>query len=337
MKKGIIRHCFVAFLLICLTISIISPNVALAQPGTFSNSGQALGSSDSFSVALGDLDLDGDLDAFVANYNSQANMVWLNNGSGTFSDSGQPALGSSDSLGVALGDLDSDGDLDAFVANYNSQANMVWNNGAHDYGDAPAPYPTADAYHIVGISTYLGSAIDPECQALPDDDAIGDDNNNLADEDGVSFDTSMVLCQQADITVTASEAGFLNTWIDFNADGDWDDANERVFNNYPLSSGPNLLSFTVPCDAVAGETFARFRFSTDNSINSYDGYAANGEIEDYKIEIVEPLALPEGPVSVGGDVYPVNKLEILAPWIGLAMLIIGGISWVVLRPHRARN
>jgi len=38
-------------------------------------------------VTLGDLDGDGDLDAWVANL-SQANRVWLNDGSGTFTDSG---------------------------------------------------------------------------------------------------------------------------------------------------------------------------------------------------------------------------------------------------------
>jgi hypothetical protein len=57
-------------------------------------------------VALGDVDGDGDLDVFVAN-NGQANRVWVNDGSGGFSDSGQ-SLGSSFSYGVALGDVDGD-------------------------------------------------------------------------------------------------------------------------------------------------------------------------------------------------------------------------------------
>ena len=52
-------------------------------------------------MALGDVDGDGDLDAMVANYN-QANRVWLNNGSGTFTNSGQ-ALGSASSQGVRVG------------------------------------------------------------------------------------------------------------------------------------------------------------------------------------------------------------------------------------------
>jgi hypothetical protein len=96
--------------------------------GVFTDSLPGLGSSDSRGIALGDLDGNGTLDAFVANRTpfGQANKVWLNDGSGAFSDSGQ-GLGSSPSYDVSLGDLDGDGDLDAFVANY-TQANRVWKN-----------------------------------------------------------------------------------------------------------------------------------------------------------------------------------------------------------------
>ena len=108
-------------------------------PGTFADSGQSLGNSFSYGVALGDVDGDGDLDAFVANdqYPSgQANKVWLNNGSGTFSDSGQ-SLGSSHSWDVALGDVDGDGDLDAFVANFYNEPNEVWlNDGSGMFSDS---------------------------------------------------------------------------------------------------------------------------------------------------------------------------------------------------------
>ena len=107
-------------------------------PGTFADSGQALGNSSSLGIALGDLDGDGDLDAWVANYSDssgfgQANRVWVNQGGdqggipGTYADSGQ-ALGNSEATDVALGDLDGDGDLDAWVTNYFGQANRVWIN-----------------------------------------------------------------------------------------------------------------------------------------------------------------------------------------------------------------
>ena len=55
------------------------------------------------------------------------NTVWVNDGTGTFTDSGL-SLGSSCTSAVALGDLDGDGDLDAFVGNSYGQSNKVWLN-----------------------------------------------------------------------------------------------------------------------------------------------------------------------------------------------------------------
>jgi len=89
----------------------------------------------SFAVTLGDVDGDGDFDAFVANGHTddtgEDNTIWLNDGTGHFADTGQrlgdPCCNSNDSRAVSLGDLDSDGDLDAFVGNYNGY-NAVWLN-----------------------------------------------------------------------------------------------------------------------------------------------------------------------------------------------------------------
>jgi hypothetical protein len=110
-------------------------NDSVHRNAPFVDSGQSLGSSSSFAVALGDMDKDGDLDAFVTN-EAQPNKVWLNDGSGTFTDSGQN-LGSANSYDVALGDVDRDGDLDAFVANYLGQPNKVWlNDGSGTFSDS---------------------------------------------------------------------------------------------------------------------------------------------------------------------------------------------------------
>jgi uncharacterized repeat protein (TIGR01451 family) len=106
--------------------------------GVFTGTDQQLGDQQSLKVALGDLDSDGDLDAFVANgWIELPNTVWLNDGAGGFVDSGQ-RLGDGDSRGVALGDVDNDGDLDAVVANWGFHSiDRVWlNDGLGSFIDS---------------------------------------------------------------------------------------------------------------------------------------------------------------------------------------------------------
>ena len=47
------------------------------------------------------------------------------------------------------------------------------------------------------------------------------------------------------VFVTASGAGFLNGWIDFNRDGDFD-APEKIFTDRAVISGVNRLTYNVP-------------------------------------------------------------------------------------------
>jgi hypothetical protein len=91
----------------------------------FVNSGQSLGSAVSDEVVLGDVNGNGSLDAFVANFG--ADKVWLNDGSGQFIDNGQNLGGALDfSAGVGLADLNGSGRADAFVAG--DGPNQVWLN-----------------------------------------------------------------------------------------------------------------------------------------------------------------------------------------------------------------
>ncbi len=80
------------------------PNIPNPIEVGFTDSGQRLGNSSSSSVALGDLNEDGLLDAFVANHHEQGDRVWFGSGDGIFIDSGQ-SLGNFQSVKVKLGDL----------------------------------------------------------------------------------------------------------------------------------------------------------------------------------------------------------------------------------------
>jgi len=99
--------------------------------GNFVDSSQRLGDTDSSSVALGDVDNDGDLDALVGNANSA--LLWLNQGgtqngqAGTFILSNHAITGKQ-TRAVLLSDLDSDGDQDALITGL-KQAVIWWNDG----------------------------------------------------------------------------------------------------------------------------------------------------------------------------------------------------------------
>jgi hypothetical protein len=89
-------------------------------------------------AALGDLDGDDDLDVFITNGDrsgSYPSSVWINDGTGRFTDSNQQ-FGSTFFGWVVLGDLNGDGSLDAFISNFR-QPNQIWlNDGIGNFLDS---------------------------------------------------------------------------------------------------------------------------------------------------------------------------------------------------------
>jgi hypothetical protein len=142
------------------------------------------------------------------------------------------------------------------------------------------------ARHLIvpGISLNVGVP-DAELDGQPTPGADGDDNTGIDDEDGVGIPA---LYRGAPTAIGLSNAGngYLNAWIDFNADGDWNDSGEQIALNVNLVGGTSAWPINVPTTAALGTTYARFRFSTQLGL-APTGPAPDGEVEDYAVVIKE--------------------------------------------------
>ncbi len=232
--------------------------------GLFTDSGQVLGNSQSIELAMGDVDGDGDLDAFVVNYGGQANKVWINDGSGGFTDSGQ-TLGSSLSLGVDMGDVDGDGDLDAFTTNYSGQSNIVWlNNGSGVFTDSGQTLGNSNSYNV----------------ALDDVDGDGDLDAFVANGDP-SANTNKVWLNNGSGVFTDSGQALGNsnsidvTLCDVDGDGDLDAfvSNDGQANKVWINDGSGV--FTDSGQAL-GNSYSRGLVSGDmDGDGDLDVFVAN--------------------------------------------------------------
>ncbi len=175
-----------------------------------------------------------------------------------------------------------------------------------DFGDAPDGigtniFPTLlnsnGARHAIVPGIHLGNIVDAEPDGQPDLAASGDDIDLVYpsasdDEDGVTFTSQLISGSTATITVASSVDGYLDAWMDFNGDGQWTATAEHIFTSVPLAAVTNNLSFNIPTSATPGTSYIRFRFRDyDNPLN-YNGAAENGEVEDYRVEIMDGSIAP---------------------------------------------
>jgi hypothetical protein len=183
-----------------------------------------------------------------------------------------------------------------------------------DFSDAPLPFPTIllqnGASHVIEDGFYLGNTVDAEPDGIPSVNADGD----VGDEDGVTFVESLVPGQTARVQVVASQLGRLDAWADFNQDGDWNDAGEQIFDSVVVRQGVNPLDVAVPETAAKGSTYVRFRLSRTGNLTP-EGLALNGEVEDYRVDIVSqlPWQNEDNPLDVDDSnaVVPLDALLVI--------------------------
>ncbi|MFN7291167.1 MAG: tandem-95 repeat protein, partial [Pirellula sp.] len=173
-----------------------------------------------------------------------------------------------------------------------------------DYGDTPDPvtttpgrYPTTlanDGARHVSIPGGLrfGAAVTPDLDGRPTPLADGDQG-----DDGVKFrfqGLDMPLFNRTvgtNVSIGLNEPGFVDGWIDFNADGDWNDPGEHVLQNVEFTTTTLDQNFSIrvpstfPVPATGLTSFARFRTSTAGN-HLPTGLALDGEVEDYMVRII---------------------------------------------------
>lgn len=160
-----------------------------------------------------------------------------------------------------------------------------------------------------------GSVINPADVRTLTDASSGDVTVEVSgdDEDGViftsaqnplgTFNPSPGSVTPIEVTVNVLDGGsaVLEAWIDFNADGDWDDPGELVISpTLPVPNGVENPAIFGPGETVrdyditipsttqtsTSDTYARFRVSRTGT-GSPVGLALSGEVEDYLIRVVD--------------------------------------------------
>jgi hypothetical protein len=212
-----------------------------------------------------------------------------------------------------------DGEVEDYLVSIEPGNNP--DNEKLDFGDAPnkrAHFPVTlaenGARHRITDGPGLGKYIDAEADGQPSFFANKDDNTLLPDdEDGVQFLTPWIAGTTAKVAVSNyGTDGLLNAWIDFDGNLNWDPS-EQIFTDEPIagSGAVTYLSFNVPSNSRTGRGYARFRINTDGGLNP-DGYANDGEVEDYmnrihRLEILVPELFPWH-VNTVNQAVPVSDL-----------------------------
>lgn len=182
----------------------------------------------------------------------------------------------------------------------------------YDFGDAPDSYKALftsngprHSYSSVFPAVCIGNVVDADEEGSPNTTSIGDDNSGLDDEDGFVTLPDLNLAQNS-YTLTSipvknnsGKSAYLAGWIDFNKNGTFDPSEASCVQVPSTGAQTVTLSwngYTIPS---VGTTYARFRITTDTNITQVNrllcspvGIAADGEVEDYKVNITNVTILP---------------------------------------------
>ena len=265
-------------------------------------------------VTACDFDQDGDLDVYVSSYRLQPNLLWLNNGKATFTESAKKfgviatssGFGGGHSIGSAWGDFNNDGLIDLFAGNFahvdgrgnQPKSRFLQNLGAKqaykfkDLGTCGVHYqesyatPSAGDYDNDGnldvfFTTVYGTA------------SFGRKNNPVLFRNNGEFAVK-------DVTAAGLPPTYQAAWADFNNDGALDLlSGGKLFQN--TVSGKSWLEVGLQGDGAQvnrSAVGAQVRITIGKKIYTRQVEAGTGEGNQNDMRLHFGLGDHKGPVSL---------------------------------------
>ncbi len=177
-----------------------------------------------------------------------------------------------------------------------------------DYGDAPAAYPIAwhthltdsdgdnklDATTAVWLGTYTGFESQSKTSASATGDEYDDAMSFGSNPGQFPIDVAIGTTYNVTVTLNGNQTGdnvFLGMWIDWNADGIFDDFHTVTgVTNSPVDVS---VGITPPTNYVDGTAVVvRLRVDDEELMETdFEGSLSNGETEDYLYDVTLPVEL----------------------------------------------
>jgi|GEM_PF-639447 len=173
-----------------------------------------------------------------------------------------------------------------------------------DFGDAPNTYGTLynsrsipAAFHLlnntVPNTVYFGNGVDGDGNGISNSTSTGDDSEVSSigggdDEDGIASLTTLNSAESNySTTLSCTDGGFVGGWVDLDQSDTFDPGE---FDSNICSNGSVTLNWNGITGLIPGTTYARFRIASNPSeVANPIGGASDGEVEDYTLDILDPL------------------------------------------------
>ncbi|MDA0834168.1 MAG: CRTAC1 family protein [Planctomycetota bacterium] len=271
-------------------------------------------------VSACDFDEDGDIDIYVSNYRLQPNVLWINDGTGTFTDetvkynalATSPGFQGGHSIGAAWGDFDNDGRFDLFAGNFahvDGRGDQPKSRFLRNTGDAENP---AFENRGPGGVFYQESYASPSAGDFDNDGdldlffttvyetaSFGRKNNPVLFRNDGQFEFTDVT---AAVGLADLGATYQNAWSDFDQDGDLDLVTQgKLFVNHSPSEHGHWLGVRLEGDGkhVSRSAIgAQIRIQIGNRTITRQVEAGTGEGNQNDLTLHCGLGLQPGQVDL---------------------------------------